>query len=265
MNNTRNMNPAQYQLLVTQKVYKFLEEYKLFIGNSNIPRPIVELSKYLSGNEAQITYKKPNYILKLLDKLFEAKPKTIKSTMYHEFTHILDYINAPQSLSFDEKRRILHAYSEYHAVHMEMKCACGFDNCDEVKKLDKNIIVYNGFEPLNIIEYLKNYEKDFIETIKICIQDLDAQSLVSFWQHSIYYQSKIDFFDKYCDFDIKQIIDVNIVHQLCGDYFQKLILSINYDKFSYENLLKQEELLNNMVKGAIMKHDDILKICNSRL
>ena len=55
------------------------------------------------------------------------------------------------------------------------------------------------------------------------------------------------------------------MHQLCGDYFQKLILSINYDKFSYENLLKQEELLNNMVKGAIMKHDDILKICNSRL
>jgi len=89
------MNPAQYQLLVTQKVYKFLEEYKLFIDNPNIPRPKVELSKYLSGDEAQITYKKSNYILKLLDKLFEIKPKTIKSTMFHEFTHILDYINAP--------------------------------------------------------------------------------------------------------------------------------------------------------------------------
>jgi len=52
------------------------------------------------------------------------------------------------------------------------------------------------------------------------------------------------------------------VYQICGDYFQKLILSLNNDKLSYENLLKQEELLNNTVKDAIIKHDDILKICN---
>lgn len=189
--------------------------------------------------------------------------------MFHEFTHILDYINAPQKLSFDENRRILHAYTEYHAVQIEMKCACSFNNSEEVKNIDKNIdknvIVYNGFEPQNIIDYLRNYEKDYIETIKDTMQDLDAQSLISFWRHSIYYQSKIDFFDKYCDFDIKQIIDVNIVYQICGDYFQKLILSLNNDKLSYENLLKQDELLNNTVKNAIIKHDDILKICNSRL
>lgn len=265
MNNIRNMNPAQYQLSITQKVYKYLNEYKTFVDNENIPRPKVELSKYLSGDEAQITYKKPNYILKLLDKLFEVKSKTIKSTLFHEFTHILDYIEAPHNLSFDERRRILHAYTEYHAVQIEMKCACGFNKNNENKQLDRNIIVYDGFEPQNIIDYLKNYEIDYIETVKSAIQDLDAQSLVSFWEHSIYYQSKIDFFNKFCDFDIKQIIDVDIVYQICGNYFQKLILSINSDKLSYENLLNQEELLNNTVKDAIIKHDNILKFCDYKL
>lgn len=105
-----------------------------------------------------------------------------------------------------------------------MMCACNFDNIDDNKRLDKNVIIFDDTKPQNIINYIKSLENNYLYTIRnIILKDFQPVETLMLIIYGLYLQSKMDFLNKYCDFDINELINTQIAIDLFGDNFNKLI------------------------------------------
>lgn len=184
-----NSNPAMVKLSLLQKIKPIYSEYKNFIGNQKLPDfEIVPFSRLKTNNstEASITFKDKKYILNIEQHVFTIKPKTTKSVLFHEFTHILDETTLLQQLRYEDRKTLLHAYTEYHATQIEMMCACNFKNINDNRRLIDTDIIYDGNVPQNIADYLKFEEIDYLSTVKRYILQNNPHGDLMILIHSIY-------------------------------------------------------------------------------
>lgn len=261
----RNMNPVLIKGALTSKIAPFYEEYKDFMLFYNLPK--FEVKPY-NGTEKKsattsISYSKNKFVLSIEQHQFTLARGTIKSLLFHEFTHIYDYTTILPDLSYSERNELLHAYTEYHATQVEMMCACDFKKVNDIKRIDNEQIIYNGNCPMNIIDYLIFEKQDYLETVKeLVTQKCTIHDEIMVIVHSIYYQSKMDFFNKYCSFNISEVTDIYSAQNICGDKFVQLIsLITNSEKLnkkeqfvSQYNLFKEVGLYIHTNKNKIMDY-----------
>lgn len=130
------------------KVLDFYKEYKVFMNLQNIllPEitPIIEPVNILPTlahiNTDEITSENVNIYCS--PKLFECSEQFQKTKIFHEFTHILDYLNLSTKYHGEDLDKILATYSEYHASQIELACNIGFKNIHALHKinLDKTYV-----------------------------------------------------------------------------------------------------------------------------
>ena len=60
------------------------------------------------------------YNLKINKNIFQYNNNYIKSILFHEFTHLYDYINLKDSIEENDLMQIMNSYSEYHASQIEL-------------------------------------------------------------------------------------------------------------------------------------------------
>lgn len=133
---------------MTNKILTFYEEYKKYMDlQDNIfPEltPVLEEDNIINTlahiNTDEMTSKNVNLYYCL--KLFGFSEQFQKAKLFHEFTHILDYINLSKCYNGENLAKILSIYSEYHASQIELACNVGFRNIHTFYKinLDKTYV-----------------------------------------------------------------------------------------------------------------------------
>jgi len=262
MNIKYNQNPALIKLSLANKIYPIYEEYKRFISSQSLPKFEILLFNNLKTRRtesASMTFIKGKYILNIEQHTFLITTQTINTLLYHEFTHIWDDVTFLQDLKYIERKKFLHPYTEYHATQIEMMCACGFNKMDDNKALDKDIIVYEGNSPKPITEYIKFIQEDYLATIKDKMRNnCPPGAAVKIWLHSIYLQSKIDFFKHFCEFNIDEFIDINIAEKICGEHFIQSIQLIQSD--TCKDIQYFKDLYNTTLKVGGDIHNNYNRI-----
>lgn len=228
----KNNNLLVNKMYLIQKVKSLYNEYKKFINCDLLPDYELHPFNFLinknniieNSMSAKVEFKNNTPILSIEENIFKIKPQTAEAILFHEFTHIWDETTYLQNLSYEERKFILHSYTEYHATYIQMMRACNFNNIKDDKKLDENVTVYDDNKPQNIINYIKSLENDYLDTVRnIIFKDFQPIDTLMLIIYGLYLQSKIDFFENYCSFNINQLINTQVAIDLFGDNFNKLI------------------------------------------
>lgn len=224
------------------KILNNYEEYKLFMDlqGQTLPKliPIIETDNMLPTfayvNADEITSEKVNIYCS--PKLFIYPKRFQKSKLFHEFTHILDYLNLSTKYNEDELYKILSTYSEYHASQIELACNIGFKNIHTLHKINLDKTYVATEEGIALIE--NDYIKPIADALVIINKTVDAYLDLScekyytyfkkFEANTMYYLGKQNFCSK---FSIKQI--PNITQQNYMDFYPCLS--------SIENSIKNKE------------------------
>lgn len=246
------MNQALMNALICTEINKIQKEYISFMNVTNFPKLVIKPinNKKRTSVSASVDYEKNSCILKVKSSLFWVTPDTVKSTIYHELTHVLDHTNLLQDIDYSEQKNIIWAFSEYHATYIQMMCACNFINVNDNKTIDEDTIVYDANTPKNVIDYLQHEQYGFITTMKILFDDGLPDKIIMALRHYIYYQSTIDFFNIYCNFNIFQYIDKNLCNDIFNDFFTEFVRSLrkvneNFNKYNNSNIFYEQ---HNTVK-----------------
>lgn len=133
---------------MTDKILKFYEEYKRYMDLEDgvLPNlnPILEDNNIIDSlahvNSDEIVLENAN--LYYSSKLLEYPEQFQKTKLFHEFTHILDYLSLSKEYYGEDLDKILSTYSEYHASQIELACNIGFRNIHAFHKinLDKTYV-----------------------------------------------------------------------------------------------------------------------------
>ena len=223
------MNSAMIKMSINNELQKLYKEYMIFIGKDDLPAFSTELFNAYNNPtsaEAFMSFKNNKYIFNIEQHKFMLFPDTVKSLAFHEFTHIWDDCIFLQELAYNERKKLTHWFTEYHAVQIDMMCACGFDNISSAKILDDNTMIFRDNHPKILKEYIDFSYKGFIITIDNYMKNgCSPKDAVYTVLHTVYHQSQCDFFKKYYkpfEYDKYQ----NACKIICGESFIELIKSI---------------------------------------
>ncbi len=224
------------------KILKFYEEYKLYMDlqDNVLPNliPILENDNIIDTlahiNSDEITLETAN--LYYCSKLFNQSEQFQKAKLFHEFTHILDYINLFKCYNREDLDLILSTYSEYHASQIELACNVGFRNIHAFHKinLEKTYVATETGKTKIQNDYLKPIadalciiDKPSNTYLKLSSKDYFAY-FKKFEANTMYYLGKQNFCSK---FSLKQV--PNITRQNYLDFYPYVI--------SIETCIKNKE------------------------
>ena len=142
-------------------INKYYKEYIEFMNISfNMPSLQIKFKKATRESFANVKENNNQYILSV-DPLL-CKTPFAKTTLYHEFTHIYDYIVLNQ-LDIHQSY-IYHVYTEYHASQIEMM--------GKLNAITLFGIINDNVNHKSICEQLLNEKSDF--TKRVSLLDLSA-------------------------------------------------------------------------------------------
>lgn len=245
MKQNTNINIAMLQLMTTKQLKKWYQEYQCFMDEENLPDFFVKLNDdYASSTEASIfppINKNDSFIFKIKKSLIKIKGDNAKATAFHEFTHIFDDCMLLQECDIRTRVILTKLYSEYHAIQIQLMCACQFDKNGQHKPLSASDIVRDNIYSRPINDYLEFITADY----KATIADRTKSSHIDCFDillHTIYYMSSIEFFKNYCIFNIHSYIDENYCMELCGKELIELISQYKNTDFT----LSSFEIMNEL-------------------
>ena len=145
------------------------EEYKKFLNiqDKKLPKinPIIDNKTdnvFACVLMDEIKYPVTNiYYKKDLDQYSE---QFVKSKLFHEFTHIIDYLVFSQQYSEQVLISIMSTYSEYHASQIELMSNIGYKNIRSLKRIDiKKTLISNGKDYHNVeSDYLGHFAESLV-------------------------------------------------------------------------------------------------------
>ena len=213
---------------MTDKILGFYEKYKAYMDlqENILPslNPVLEDDNIIDTlahvNSDEITSKNAN--LYYCSKLCTYSEQFIIAKLFHEFTHILDYINLSKNYDEEDLGKILSTYSEYHASQIELACNVGFRNIHAFHKinLDKTYISTESGKTKIQNDYLKPMADALVIIDKPSDAYLDLSSekyfcyFKKFETNTMYYLGKQNFCSK---FSLKQI--PNITRENYTDFY----------------------------------------------
>lgn len=193
-------------------VLKCYDDYKVFIGlNDDImPKlnPIILEQKDCVNNS--LAYVITDEITSLIANIYinpvlnDFKDRFKISKLFHEFTHILDYINFSSKYNEKDLLSIMTTYSEYHASQIEIAYNVGLKNIYNIRKfnLDKTFITYENRQ----IKIEEDYVIPIANVLKIIDKPFDTYNELSavnyfknykiFETKTMYYLAKRNFCEK---------------------------------------------------------------------
>lgn len=173
-----------------------------------------------------------------------------KAKLFHEFTHILDYIVLHERFSTDQLNSILATYSEYHASQIELLRNIGVGNIKDIKTIDK----------LDVDETYVWCKESKISLTEDYLSPLADSSVVIGRSRYYYYTTKaVEYFSKYKEFEAKTMYYLG-KQSVCFMLSQKIIADITdktYGEFS-SCIRKIEKCIKN-------KEFDVLKEVRNEL
>ncbi|OYP43058.1 hypothetical protein CG709_04525, partial [Lachnotalea glycerini] len=175
------------------------------------------------------------------------KPELIKQSLFHEFTHIYDWIELQKVVMLMNNKIIFYrVYTEFHAKQVELACALGFENIDKYKefKSSTQIPYYGSVLKLNenLSTEAENYRDRFIE-------EPNKTNLDDFILTTFYYLGTASFCKKYCSIDY--LWSTEFLEEFENDF-----IDIAMDLTKFENT--KDEI--NCIAEKVIKLKDILKL-----
>lgn len=208
----------------TRKIFKeWYEEYKRFIGEANLPK--YDLKFYYNTEHCRSSCDHPNdpineiHIITINELLLPTHGENAKAIAFHEFTHIFDSVQFYQFFRHPDIKNYNLAYTEFHAVQVQLKCAFGFEQEYDNKQIISTDLVRDGEKTKDVNTYIQYIKINLVKTINYlygttCDIPIDVR-FVEVIRHSIYYCAIAEFFNCYMlekvDFD-------------CTDNFLKIVL-----------------------------------------
>lgn len=216
-------------------VYKFYEEYKIFINSSTLPDITIEI---IDNNEDAFAYfhmddlEMQRYILYVKESLFDYNEKFVKSILFHEFTHLYDFLQYTELFSKEDTRLLMCYCSEYNASKIEFLCQlyANLDNIKVKKKMTDTVWYKQSNEQINnyiinpLADLLVIIENDYNDMQKISNHEF-AKRFVCSERFAVYYFGKLD---------------------ACRQYIEGTILDMFKSTYPfYDNFNDLHNILNN--------------------
>lgn len=220
---------------------KWYQEYKQFIGYDDLDT--FKLEFYYSKEHCTSWCEHPNsriepHIIHINELLLLTHGINAKATAFHEFTHIYDHCKLLQNIKLtkDDKNGLLLAYTEYHAVTIQMMIALRFQSIQENKVIKMTDIVYDEVKTQNVKEYLDTQTYNAKITTKAYLEKMSVKDAIEAIRHTIYYFAMVDFFRKYIDDKqmVEQYIDLHYFTKLFGTDI--VVLHLLLDKCNIDNI-----------------------------
>ena len=228
---------------MTDKILKFYEECKLYMDLQNNSLPnlnlILEDNDIIDSlahiNSDEVTLENAN--LYYCTKLFEYSEQFQKAKLFHEFTHILDFINLSNQYKDEDLDKILNTYSEYHVSQIELACNVGFRSIHAFHKinLDKTYVATDVGKSKIENDYLKPMadalviiEKPFDTYLNLSCEEYFC-CFKKFETNTMYYLGKQNFCST---FSLKRI--PSITRKSYGDFYSCIS--------NIENCIKNKEI-----------------------
>ncbi len=182
-----------------------------------------------------------------------------KDVVFHEFTHIMDYLIINKDLPFDEKLSTIRYISEIRATYIEYFARCNINQYDNSILLPSNTILFSGakFKQITLDEEVICYQDKIIK----CIQQSDkrnAKDSSDILVKLAYYMGFVLFIQKHTHI---QIDSSNII-QLLSDRFgesvelffnSKDIIPLNFSPIDIKILHLIKDIENLMINYYIEK------------
>lgn len=225
-------------------IYKFYEEYKIFINSATLPDIKIEI---IDNDEDAFSYfhmddlEVQKYILYVKESLFDYNEKFTKSILFHEFTHLYDFLQYTKIFSKEDTRLLMNYCSEYNASKTELLCQLYNTNLDEIKvkkKLTKTLWYKQNNEQVNnyimypLADLLAIIEDDHNDMKNISGHEF-AKRFVRSEQFAVYYFGKLD---------------------ACKQYIQGTVLDMFKSTYPfYDNFNDLHNILNSKSNSTVEK------------
>ena len=249
-------------------VYKFYNEYKIFINSPNLPDIKIEL---IENDEDAFAYfhldnlEIQKYILYVKESLFDYNEKFTKSILFHEFTHLYDFLQYAKTFSKEDTRILMNYCSEYNASKIELLCQL-YTSLDKIK-VKKKITDTLWYKQNN--ERINNYIIYPLADLLVIIEDTHndmqrindyefAKRFVQSEKFSIYYFGKLDVCEQYINGNIIDVFKpmypfyniLNELHNILHDEFiliEEKIVKLKKWSEVYKNEYYKHFLCSNLI------------------
>ena len=181
-----------------------------------------------------------------------------KESLYHEFTHIMDYIVLNSHLSFEEIKQ-LKFIAEVRAKYIECCTRMDFINAFENHKITYNSLIKSKFskKPLSINEELSNYNELLFNKISLfnnVLSSLDYQDLLKFLY---YYIGFITFIEKNSETEINTSQITELLKPIMGesviDFFNiRKNIPLNFSNIDKNLLLETIQIIHNIIPNKFL-------------
>lgn len=248
------------KILFKSKIQFFYKQYKEFVLGVDMPEldnqniQIVDFGNTIGEPIARIippNNRNGKYILKIDYSLYFMN-NVLKSILFHEFTHILDYSSLFNNL--DDQEALIKLYSEYHASQIQMKALLGFYNLEDNKNIMFKDMIYDVDKLVTVEKYFLDKRNEYI-TILNQSNLFNKDNLRQNTYNLMYYLGNLSVIKNHCNEDLREILDINIFIGRYGVEMKKIIdiLELYDDCFNTEEfkLMALKSILANYI--LIMK------------
>lgn len=249
MKSHKQMKSMQFaQEPLKRKTREIFKEYLSFIYYDNIDFPKNVEIKPFNGyqtreyNFGELTI--PNevneaYVLNLEQSTIATISKEI---LYHEFTHMMDYVVNNKHIAFKDRLHNLHFLSEVRATYIEYLIRSNFKSTKDNKTLNNNSIVLSSrvFTSILLADEIKKYNDQIIKDIN----NISYDNFLSVINQIYYYIGFIVFVEKHSDTVIDYTPVIQKLSPLLGDTIQNLFEIRNTIPLNFEPI--EQELFYNI-------------------
>lgn len=255
-----NMQLSQEPLKkITKQIFK---EYLLFIGYENIDFPenveIKTFNGYQSKEHNFGQLKIPNnendlYTLNLEQLAVVNKCKEI---LYHEFTHMMDYVIINNHISFDNKLNNFSFPSEVRAKYIELAYRANFQNVKDNKRLTENSLLSDYInKPITL---KCEIEKQNVKILNE-INDYIENDFFGVMNQLYYYIGFVNFVEKHSDIIIDTAPVINALSLKLGNTIQQLFdlrktIPLDFKPIELSTLTHIGDTIHSMYQYYIDNH-----------
>jgi len=235
-------NLHKQKLLWEVKIRKIESHYKKFMEIGDFPEYKINFMNIIPGGRlaAQVNHTKSPMELNVLIGMMVTKEHNLQATLFHEFTHILDYSKVNQNDDILTSKVSLRLYSEYHASYIEGLYLIGAENISSRPQINKEaMMIFLNRNKYLIYENIAFYNEE--KSIAKWYDVLDAY---------MYYYASVSLCNEYLNEQTELIkfdfpCDENLKHLYYCYNIEPLVFSENISDISYRITTFLHQYANN--------------------
>lgn len=257
----KNMQLSQEPLKrITKQIFK---EYLLFIDYDSIDFPenvVIDIfngyqSKEYNYGQLRIPDKENDLYVLSLEQLTVANK--CKEILYHEFTHMMDFVVINNHISFDDRLHNFSFPSEVRAKHIEYLYRANFNNIKDNRCLTENSILLSDFtyKPIALKYEIEKHNAKILNEINEYIE----QKFFDVMNQVYYYIGFLNFVEKHSDIIIDTTPVINALSLKFGNTIQQLFdlrktIPLDFQPIELSTLMSIGNTVQLMYKYYIDNH-----------